>query len=94
LATNAFNAQKTIMDKAKVAMDALKNVGVGAADVAANKLLPLYLADAAKTTAAGLVSNQAAGSLWKADDDARATLAILTTNDTEHADAKTAAKKA
>jgi hypothetical protein len=94
LATNAYNAQKTVMENAKKAMDALKNSGAAAADVAANKLLPLYLADAAKTTAAGLVSNQAAGSLWKADDDARATLAILTTNDTEHADAKTAAKKA
>lgn len=88
-ATNDYNAQKKIMEAAKKAMDALK-----VADVTANKLLPLYLAETAKTTAAGLVSNQAAGSLWKADQDAGATQTILTTNATEHDDLKKAAKKA
>lgn len=93
-ATNDYNAQKKIMETAKAAMDALKNSGADAPSVAANKLLPLYLAETAKTTAAGLVSNQAAGSLWKADQDAGATQTILTTNATEHDDLKKAAKKA
>lgn len=94
LATNEFNAQKKIMDDAKVAMDALKNVGVGAVDIAANKLLPLWLAENAKSLAATAVSATGAGSLWKADDDAKTTLDVLTVNDKEHNDAKTAAKKA